>query len=143
MTVASDRRRAGLLLAVPAVVLVVGLALAAGWGRRSAVDDARALLADDTGFETAEDAGITFVKISRVMLDGGEACADDKGDSHPSCEAMFSSSAFAQVAAVRVLECTHPGIFTAREAMREHVAEVKRAIETGGEVDGPEVPSCQ
>lgn len=143
MTVLSDRRRAFVLPVALAVVFAAGLALAVGWGRSSAVEEAHGLLADDTGFETAEDAGVTFVRIARVMLDGGEACADDRGDSHPACEAMFSSSAFAQVAAVRVLECTHPGIFAAREAMREHVAGVERAIEGGGPVEAPEMPSCE
>lgn len=114
---------------VAAALAVIVLAITATAGamnrdRPSALSQARDLLNDDDNFVTATETGITFVRVSRFVRDEAERCAADDGLTDDRCEALFSASAYAQIDAVQVLECTRPGVFTARETMQTYLAQL-------------------
>lgn len=128
------------LLVVAVAILVVAV-LAAAFvvgDRPSPIAEAQEMVAEDENFVTATSTGLTFVRVSRLLRDAAESCADDEGLDHPRCESLFSASAYSQITAVQVLPCTRPGVFTARQHLREYLA----ALREGKTPDPPPPTVC-
>ena len=130
-------RQRVLFAAAGAVVLVLVAVLAAAVASRTnPVDDAIEIVEDDAQFVRAADAGVAFLRISRVLTAGGDSC--EGGETEPRCASYFQGAGYAQVAAVRVIRCTRPGIFEHRAAMREYLHELRD--DPGARL--PSVSSC-
>src|SRR5687768_1929248 len=97
------------------------------------VDDARRIVDDDDRFATSYDAGDALAKVGGQLLDAGKSC---------DCPALLSAAAFAQVLAVRVLDCTAPGRFEMREAMRAYLDDIEDLDDDAAAPQPPRPPSC-
>jgi len=113
--------------------LVVGT-VACGGGGGDAVDRALDRLEDDERFDTAFEAGDTFASIGGLLQAEGE---------ERSSEPLLSAAAYAQVLAVRVLDCTAPGRFEAREALRTFLRDVGDTDDTDRAPQPPPAPDCR
>lgn len=126
-------------LAVTAAVALVtaGVLLGTTDDGSPYLDRTRSIVDDDARFGTATDAGVAFIRISRELKDAGAQCGDEEA---PECRALFSAAAWSQLTAVEVLQCTRPGVFTARRAMRD----LLDSLEEGDLPDGlPPIPHCR
>ena len=117
-----------------AVLLVAILAACSNGG--GPVGDARTVLEDDDRFATSFEAGDALAQIGGRLLEAGKRC---KGE----CAALFSASAFAQILAVRVLDCTAPGRFQARQAMRTYLDQIEGLPESAPAPQLPKPPECR
>ena len=88
------------------------------------LERALGLVEDDGAFSTALESGDTFAHVAELLLDADEPAA----------------SAWVQVVAVEVLECSLPGIHDARSAVRDYVAAVMAP--SGSTPEVPPLPSC-
>lgn len=116
-------------LLVAGAVVVVAVVAAAVVVARPAPDGlakSKALVADDARFVTAQGSGLTFVKVATLLRAEAESCAKRRAQGSPRCAALFSASAYAQVSAVLVLDCTRPGVFDARQSMRRYLDALSR-----------------
>ncbi|MEN3271771.1 MAG: hypothetical protein V7636_532 [Actinomycetota bacterium] len=86
----------------------------------SPIGAARKIVDDDDRFATSIEAGDALAHIGSILLRAGKDCADG-------CDALLSASAYAQVLAVRVLDCTAPGRFKLRRVMRSYLDDVERS----------------
>lgn len=125
--VADTPARRRVLAIVAGVLLVAGIVAVVVVSRQDAIDRAIEIVEDDTAFERGDDAGAAFARISTALRRGGEDCERDSGPSDVTCDALFAGAAYAQVAAVTVLECKRPGIFEARATMRSYLEELREA----------------
>jgi len=114
---------------------VVTLA-ACGGGGGDAVAKARRVLDYDGRFATAYDSGDALAKIGSTLLRAGKRC--DGGG----CPALLSASAYAQVLAVRVLDCTAPGRERIRGAMRAELDAIDELAPKAPAPTPPPIPSC-
>lgn len=114
------------LTAAAIVLVVVGIVAAVVVSREDAVDRALSIVNDDASFVRGDDAGAAFARISTALRNGGEGCEDRRGEGDERCEALFAGSAYAQVAAVTVLECKRPGVFEARQTMRSYLESLRK-----------------
>ena len=112
----SSRLRRRLLAAVLAVVL----SLSACSEGSSPINQARKIVNDDDRFATSMEAGDALARVGSILLRAGKDCREG-------CNALLSASAYAQVLAVRVLDCTAPGRFAMRRAMRRYLDDVEDA----------------
>ena len=122
------------------VLLLAGAAAATQVGDESPAERAVEVLDDDAGFTTAVGAGHSFLAVSELLRAEGEGCArDGEQEQERACEAWFAVSGYTQIVAVNVVECTAPGIFDARAALRDHVERLR-----AGDADNalPPVPRC-
>jgi hypothetical protein len=121
------------------VALVLVGALASCGGSTSPVERARRIVDDDDRFATSIEAGDALANVGSILLRAGKDCDDDR------CGALLSASAFAQVLAVRVLDCTAPGRFQMRRAMRSYLDAVAAARRHSGVAvpQPPEAPRCR
>jgi hypothetical protein len=126
MPLSPQRRLAAMALAAALVLVVIAIAALVTRHPPTRVDRARALVADDARFSTAEETGVTFIGVAQLLRDEGESCLKRKGATASTCASFFSGSAYAQVSAVQVLNCTRPGVFDAREAMRRYLEDIAR-----------------
>jgi len=118
-----------------AVAIVIAVIAASRLSRGNPfVGEAVAVISDDARFETATDAGVAFARVASLLQEAGEDCGGDADE----CGRFFTAAAFAQVTAVHVLDCTRPGIFEARRAMRTYVS----AIDDDAEPVPPPPPDC-
>ena len=121
-----------------AVVLAVTVvAPACGGDGGGPIADARHVLEDDGRFETSYDAGDALAKIASTLLRAGKRC--DGGG----CPALLSASAYAQILAVRVLDCTAPGRFRIRAAMRAELEAIDGLEPHASAPDPPDPPRCE
>ena len=116
------------------VVLAVLLA-ACGGGGGSPIADARRIVEDDHRFETSYDAGDALAKVSATLLAAGKQCDKD-------CAALLSAAAYAQVLAVHVLDCTAPGRFKVRAAMRSELEKIEHVPKGAPAPVPPRPPRC-
>ena len=115
------------LIAVAAFLALIGVVAAVAVGRTNPVDNAIEVVEDDAQFNRAADAGVAFIRISRVLSDAAGACENtDKDDP---CRAWLQAAGYAQVAAVEVINCTRPGIFEHREKMRGYLHELRDDVD--------------
>jgi hypothetical protein len=117
------------------VLVVLLLATLACGGGGGPVGDARRVLDDDDRFATSYEAGDALATVGGRLLEAGKAC-------HGGCDALLSASAFAQVLAVRVLDCTAPGRFAIRAAMRAYLDEVDDLDDDATAPEPPDAPTC-
>jgi hypothetical protein len=68
-----------------------------------------------------------------LLRDDGRGCTKRHGDKDPRCVARLSASAYAQVVAVALLDCTAPDREETRAAARRYFTKV-------GAVNGPAAP---
>jgi hypothetical protein len=108
------------LLAAAALVVVLSMASSACSEGASPIGRARAIVDDDERFATAIESGDALARVGSILLRAGKDCAEG-------CDALLSASAYAQVLAVRVLDCTAPGRFEVRRAMRRELDAVDAA----------------
>jgi hypothetical protein len=119
---------------VAAVVLALAAATTACGGDRDVVDRALDRLDDDDEFDTAFEAGDSLARIGGMLQAEGEV---------RSSEPLLSASAYAQVLAVRVLDCTAPGRHEAREAMRTFLHAVADVDDDARAPQPPPAPDCR
>ena len=100
------------------------------------LERARSLVEADGGFGTAIESGDTFAHVAELLLEYAETC-----DDAAPCPAVLQASAYVQLVAVDVLECTEPGIHDARRAVLDHLDEV---VSSPGstELEPPALPRC-
>lgn len=119
-------------------IALIGVLASCG-GSASPVERARRIVDDDDRFATSIEAGDALARVGSILLRAGKEC-DDEG-----CDALLSASAYAQVLAVRVLDCTAPGRFQMRRAMRQYldaVAEARKYSSTAVP-ELPDAPRCR
>lgn len=116
------------LLAFALVGVAVGGFLALRPGQEP-VPAALAVLDDDDRFSTAIEASDAFAEVSG-QLNGVDCDADRDED----CARVHRASAWAQVAAVRIVRCPPTAVFEAR-------ADLARYMRRGGPL--PPVPRCE
>ena len=117
---------------MPAVLVALVAACGGGGGP---VADARHVLDRDSRFDTSYEAGDALAKIGSVLLAAGKRCEGG-------CEPLLSASAYAQVLAVRVLDCTAPGRFEIRAAMRAELDAIDGLPKGAPAPDPPRPPDC-
>jgi hypothetical protein len=112
-------RRAWVL--VPVLLLLVGVVVVATARPDDPIQEALDVLADDSAFASATEAGAAFTRVSVVLQEAAEdACpAPDDG-----CDHLFSASAHSRVSGVAVLTCTRRGVLEARAALRAYLTEL-------------------
>lgn len=113
-----------------ALVLALSIGLAACSDGDSPITASRKIVDDDGRFDTSIEAGDALARVGSILLRGGKDCAEG-------CDALLSASAYAQVLAVRVLDCTAPGRFEVRRAMRRYLD----AVETSRNHSSTAVPT--
>lgn len=96
------------------------------------VGAALTVLDDDARFTTARRAAEAFIETSQILQVTAIACSDD-------CSPMFEASAYAQVLAFEVVDCTLPGVHDARQAL---IAYLERVDEGDADVQPPSLPDC-
>lgn len=116
-----------------AIAMVAMIAACSGGG--GPVADARKVLDDGSRFDTSFEAGDALAQIGGRLLDAGRRC--DGG-----CDALLSASAYAQILAVRVLDCTAPGRFEARDAMRSYLDQIDGLSKSAPAPQPPRPPDC-
>lgn len=139
------RRLIGALVVVVVVVLfVAAAALAAGFWVRSESEGlgrVSALLDDGDRHSTAFEAGDTLAEVAGLLLTEARRC-DVSRETRRRCEATAQAAAFAQALAVRVLECTAPGRFEVRRALRDHLAAIDAMAPNDPPPPPPQLPTC-
>ena len=134
------------LAAVAAVVLVVGGALAALRPHPSGLARTRTALAADSRFANGPKAGSAFADISHWMLADGRACLRSHSTTDHRCRLRLSASAYAGVSAFILVDCTSPGVFQARAAMRSYIDQIevfdRRRLGSMPVPPLPNVPTC-
>ena len=123
-------RKLGLRAVFVALTLVVGC----GGEERTRLERARDLVEDNGGFGTALESGETFAHVGELLLETGRECTSP-------CPAVLQASAYVQLVAVGVLECTQPGIHDARRAVLDHLDDVI-ASPSSTELEPPALPAC-
>jgi hypothetical protein len=132
-------------LVVAAAVLVLA-ACGEGRGSGSRVDAARAVIDDDSRYETAMDAADAFAVAGSRLLQAGRECetlADP--DAAAACDVVLEASGFIQVFAAEALECRLPEIDAARRSVRAYLESVAAVADGDAEpatVEAPDLPSC-
>jgi len=106
--------------AVLGALLALSIGLAACGEGSSPIDQSRRIVNDDDRFGTSIEAGDSLAHVSSILLRAGKDCAEG-------CDALLSASAYAQVLAVRVLDCTAPGRFQVRQVMRRYLDAIEHA----------------
>jgi hypothetical protein len=125
------------VLVAPVLVAALALSTTACGRDASPVDRARTVVDDDGRFATSIEAGDALARVSSILLRAGKDC--DGG-----CDALLSAAAYAQVLAVRVLDCTAPGRFQVRRSMRRYLDAVEAARRTSSRLvpQPPPPPRC-
>lgn len=116
-----------------AAILVATLAACAG--DPGPVDAARGVLDDDDRFQTSFEAGDALAQIGGRLLEAGRTC-------HGGCDALLSASAYSQILAVRVLDCTAPGRFEMRAALRAYLDAIEDLDDDAPAPQPPKPPDC-
>ncbi len=96
------------------------------------VDDALRILDADPSFVSSEKGADSFADVADVLEAAGRTCDT------PTCERLLEASAYARVVAVRVLDCTLPGLYDARAGMRSYVSQLR----AGRATRPPSLPAC-
>jgi len=128
----SSRRWRGALAVVVAVI-----SISACSEGTSPIGQARKIIDDDHRFATSLEAGDALAHVGSILLRAGKDCREG-------CDALLSASAYAQVLAVRVLDCTAPGRFQVRTAMRHYLDDVEKARNRSAHAvpTPPDPPRC-
>ena len=102
----------------------MALALAACGDDATSLERARSLLERDGAFGTALESGDSFAHVGELLLDAGAP--------------YRPAAAWAQVAAVEVLDCRQPDVHDARAALLDHLD----AVTAGDAAQPPALPDC-
>jgi len=98
------------------------------------LERARSLVEADSGFGTAIESGDTFAHVAELLLEFGDTCTTP-------CPAVHQASAYVQLVAVEVLDCTEPGVHDARRLVLDHLDEVI-ASPSSADLQPPSLPAC-
>lgn len=118
-------------------VMVIGVLAARTVGDNDPLRVAQALAADDDGFGSATQSGVTLTKVSERLESAGERCLASAKPGN--CDALFAGAGYSRVSAVGILTCTAPGIYDARVALRAYL---ERLADGDTAVDTPDVVRC-
>jgi hypothetical protein len=88
---------------------------------------------DNGSFSTAIESGDTFAHVGELLLQAADDC-------DAACPGVLQASAYAQLVAVEVLDCTQPGIHDARAAVLAYLAAVIASPAVAG--TPPALPTC-
>ena len=142
-------RRRGSWRRAAAVSVIALVVVAAAVGLRpheSGLAKTRAALASDSRFANGPKAGSTFADISRWLLADGQACQRSRSATDHRCRLRLSASAYAGVSAFILVDCTSPGVFQARAAMRSYIDQIetfdRRPLGSMPVPSLPNVPTC-
>ena len=122
-----------------AVAVLAASALLAVFLRRppSPVERAQKVVASDARFATAHESGFALLKVAQLLRQQAESCRGHDPTSQD-CADLFAGTAYAQVSAVSVLQCTRPDVFDTRERMRTYLAQLRK----GAHPQVPQVVTC-
>ena len=115
-------------------MLVLALVAGCGSDEPTLMERAQSLVEGDGGFGTAIESGDTFAHVGELLLEAAEACSVP-------CPGLRQASAYVQVIAVEVLECTQPGVHDARAAVLAYLSAVA-AAPASTDVQPPALPDC-
>ncbi len=114
-----------------ATAVVVALALAAAViaavarsNRATGLEAARKLAEQDHNWESSEEAGRTLARMTSLLFEEGERCRQASEAEATRCDAIYAAIAVTQTFAVRVTDCTAPGVFDTRRKVRTYLAAV-------------------
>jgi hypothetical protein len=124
-------------LGIALVVLAIGAFLVVRGGNPSAVDASIGKLNDNKRFATSARAGQTVADISTKLRLAGASCRKQHGASQR-CSVMLQAAAYSAVTAYTLTDCTSPGVFDGRKAMRSYLHAVQKFLH--GEGKAPPVP---
>ena len=130
----SNLRRRVLVLIAACVVMIAAIVIART-GRDDPIARALDIARDDRAFATATEGGAALTRISVVLQDAGEGCAEAPGRA---CDHFFAASAHARVSAVSVLSCTRRGVLEAQASIEAFLV----AISENPAAPMPAIPSC-
>lgn len=120
-----------------AALVIVSLSCGSGTGPLEAAIE---VAADDDQFGSGQEAGESLARIAQHLQVAGREC--DTAESGARCSAINAANGYAQVLALRVLQCTAPGRFQARTAMLALLREIE-ALEPTGDIPAPSaLPDC-
>lgn len=126
----------------PIAVALVLMLVATACGRSSPVDRAIATVNDDDRFSTGAESAQSVGRVADIMRNDGDECIRDHDARDPRCEARLAASAYAQVLAVVLLDCTTPDRDEARLALTRYLRAVGRVGEDGEPPPTPFPPRC-
>ena len=127
------------LAAVAVLVLAAGLiVITTRDAEPEGLDLVDARLGDADRFGSGLEAGDTLAEVSGVLLVEARSCATPA----PRCTGIQQAAALAQTLAVRVLDCTAPGRFEARQRLRLFVRAVDQLTAHDEVPPLPAPPAC-
>lgn len=126
---------------LPLLVGVLALALFLASGPRSEFDVAVDTLGDDSLFSTSRAAAESFLAVGEHLGEAGRRCVRDESRASPRCSALLAGAGYTQTAALRVVDCTRPGVFEARRAAIDHLDDLRTFAESETRTTPPGPPS--
>ena len=96
------------------------------------------IIEDDSRYSTSLESGQSFLRVSDLLLKFANQCQRDS-ERRIRCAAAFQGAAYSRTLAVRVLECTRPGIFEARQRTRSYLRSLEQ-FEDGRTARSPLTP---
>ena len=127
-------------LVIALAVLAIGAVLVVrGTGHHTMVDDSLGKLNDDKNFTTSARAGQTIADISTKLRLAGASCRK-RDKASPRCTVVLQASAYSAVTAYTLTDCTAPGVFDGRKAMRDYLHAVQKYLKSDTKGVAPSVP---
>ena len=107
--------------------------------RTSPLQEAIAVVEDEDRFAAAQSTGMAFLRISALLREEGERCADERGRAAGDCDVYFAGAGQAQILSIQVLDCPRPELFDVRADVRGYLSRLSTAPD---EARLPELPRC-
>jgi hypothetical protein len=127
---------------VKAALVVVVALLLASCARSSVIQQSVSIANKDSNFSTATKAGVSAARIAGILRRDGNSCARRHGVGDARCESRLAASAYAQVLAVTILDCTAPDRADARRQTVRYLRAVGRTRATDKLPAVPRIPRC-
>jgi hypothetical protein len=127
-------------LVIALAVLAIGAVLVVrGTAHHTLVDGTLGKLNDDKNFTTSARAGQTIADISTQLRLAGASCRK-KDKASPRCTVVLQAAAYSAVTAYTLTDCTSPGVFDGRKAMRDYLRALQRFLKGDAKGVAPSVP---
>ena len=126
-------------LVIALAVLAIGAFLVVRGDKHSVVDRSISKLNDDKRFSTSARAAQTVADVATDLRIAGAACR--KADkTSPRCTVMLQAAAYSAVTAYTLADCTSPGVYDGRKAMRAYLHAVRKFLQRDAKGKAPSVP---
>jgi hypothetical protein len=126
-------------LAIALAVLALGGVLLVRGTGKSALDDSIGKLNDTKRFTTSGRAAQTVADISTKLRLQGAACRPKHS---ARCTVLLQAAAYSAVTAYTLADCTSPGVYDGRKAMRDYLHAVRAFLHGAKQPDVPQVVTC-